>query len=107
MKAYFLLFSFVAALFADIQKGKDLYFVHCANCHSINMNGGMGKDFNLVSYTRPKEEIKAYAQNPSRNYRKFGYTSNAMPELSVNDGDLDEIVDFIDSLQPFKKWMKR
>jgi len=65
----------------------------------------MGPDFNIVSYTRTKEEIQQYAENPSSLYRKFGYSANAMPTLPLNEDDLSDIAEYISSLQPFKKWM--
>ncbi len=91
----------------SVKNGKTVYEVNCANCHSINMSGGMGKDFNLVSYERTKEEIKTYAQNPSGNFRKFGYSSNAMPQFNITDEEAHDVAEYIDSLQPFKKWMKK
>lgn len=100
-----LVFSF--PLFGDFSKGKEVYGTYCANCHSINMSGGMGKDFNLVSYTRNLEDIEAYTANPSGNFRKFGYTSNAMPTLLLNGDQISDVATFIDSLQPFKIWMKK
>ena len=39
----------------DIQNGEKVYKSTCANCHSTRMTGGLGRDFNLVSYTRTKE----------------------------------------------------
>jgi len=71
------------------------------------MKGGLGKDFNLVSYTRTKEEIMAYAKNPSKEYRKFGYPAYGMPTLPLNKEELRDVSEYIDSLQPFKKWMKK
>jgi mono/diheme cytochrome c family protein len=91
----------------SVKNGKTIYEVNCANCHSINMSGGMGKDFNLVSYARKKEDIKAYVQNPSGEFRRFGYTSNAMPKFDISDEDATDVAEFIDSLQPFKEWMRK
>lgn len=106
MKFVFALF-FSIPLFCDAIKGKDVYLQHCANCHSINMSGGLGKDFNLVSYARTTEEIKSYVTNPSGNFKKFGYTSNAMPTIAINDEQANDVASFINSLQPFKIWMKK
>ena len=44
-------------LYADAENGLEVYTINCANCHSTKMTGGMGKDFNLVSYERKKEDI--------------------------------------------------
>lgn len=109
MKKLFLLTMvvFCTHLNADKKIGQELYLMHCATCHSINMSGSFGKDFNLVSYTRTKKEIIAYAQNPGSMYRSFGYSSNAMPTLPLNGEELSNLADYIDSLQPFKKWMKK
>ena len=94
-------------LSADIDNGKDVYAQNCANCHSVNMGTGMGPDFNMVSYTRKKEDISKYITSPSTMYRKFGYSSNAMPQLPLLAQDVEDVVAYIDSLQPFKIWMKK
>jgi mono/diheme cytochrome c family protein len=95
----------VSYMYSDVRLGKEVYLINCASCHSIKMQGGLGKDFNLVSYTRTKDEIRKYALNPSKYYKEFGYSANAMPTLPLSGKELDDIADFIDSLQPFKKWM--
>jgi mono/diheme cytochrome c family protein len=109
MIKYFLFFIlFFSSLFADnISKGKELYLIHCANCHSIHMTGGMGKDFNIVSYSRHKNDIKKYMTAPWKYFKSFGYTSNAMPTLPLTEDETDYISDFIDDLQHFKKWQKK
>ena len=94
-------------LSADIENGKDVYAQNCANCHSVNMGTGMGPDFNMVSYTRKKKDIYKYITSPSTMYRKFGYSSNAMPQLPLLPKDVEDVVEYIDSLQPFKIWMKK
>ncbi len=96
---------FSTLLFADVEKGKLVYEANCAQCHSIHMTGGLGRDFNLVSYTRTKQEIMDYAENPGMLYRKFGYSANAMPTLPLTEEEIKDVADFIDRLQPFKKWM--
>jgi len=94
-------------LSADIDNGKDVYAQNCANCHSVNMGTGMGPDFNMVSYTRKKEDISKYIIAPATMYKQFGYSSNAMPTLPISPKDVDDVVEYIDSLQPFKVWMKK
>ncbi len=102
------LFLFSAdSLLADIENGKAAYAANCAICHTVNGGRAMGPDFNLVSYTRTEKEIRAYAEDPSSLYRKFGYSANAMPTLPIDARDLDDIAEYISSLQPFKKWMVR
>ena len=71
------------------------------------MKGGLGKDFNLVSYTRTKEQIKSYIMYPGKVFKDFGYTANAMPTLPLNDEQIKDVANYIDSLQPFKKWMTK
>jgi len=92
-------------IFADIKQGRKVYAANCSQCHSIHMTGGLGRDFNLVSYTRTKKQIRSYAEDPGSHFREFGYSSNAMPTLPLTPQELDDVTDFIDSLQPFKKWM--
>jgi mono/diheme cytochrome c family protein len=94
------------SLNANIIKGKDIYAQNCANCHRTDMKGGMGKDFNLVSYTRKREDIIKYVTDPSKMFRKFGYSANAMPELPLSEDEIKDVAEYIDSLQTFKKWMK-
>ncbi len=89
----------------DIEKGKAVYKAHCASCHSVHMTGGLGRDFNLVSYTRTKESIKKYIESPSRMYKEFGYNANAMPTLPLTEDEIEDVATYIDSIQPFKKWM--
>ena len=91
----------------SLKSGKNVYLIHCANCHSINMSGSFGKDFNLVSYERTKDEIEAYIVQPNILYKTFGYSSNAMPSLPLTGQEIADVTEYIDSLQPFKKSMKR
>jgi len=95
----------LTSLYADVAKGKAVYAANCAICHTVNGGRAMGPDFNLVSYTRTKEEIAQYAKDPYSLYEKFGYSANAMPTLPLDDADLKDVADYISSLQPFKKWM--
>ncbi len=92
-------------LFADVKKGKAVYAANCAICHTVNGGRALGPDFNLVAYTKTKEEIAAYAKDPYANYKKFGYNANAMPTLPLEDEEFRDVADYISSLQPFKKWM--
>jgi len=110
LKKIIILFSLFTTthLVADIEKGKKVYAENCGICHSINGSvGGMGPDFNMVSYTRTKEDIAHYAKDPYSMYEKFGYSANAMPTLPLEDEEFKDVADYIDSLQPFKKWMKK
>ena len=108
MKLFTLLFLItVAILNADIENGKDVYVQNCGNCHRTDMKGGMGKDFNIVSYNRKKADIVKYVTNPSQMYREFGYSANAMPTLPLSEDEIKDVSEFIDSLQPFKSWMKK
>lgn len=92
---------------ASIENGKDIYAQNCANCHRIDMKGGMGKDFNIVSYSRKKADIVKYVRTPSRMFREFGYAANAMPKIPLSEKDIEDVSEFIDSLQAFKEWMKK
>ena len=71
------------------------------------MKGGEGKDFNLVSYQRKKEDIAKYVKNPLKMFKEFGYSANAMPKLVLKKKEINDVSEYIDSLQPFKKWMKK
>jgi len=95
----------IQPVFSNIETGKKVYEANCSQCHSVHMTGGLGRDFNLVSYTRTKQEIKDYISDPGRMYRKFGYSANAMPTLPLTEDEINDVADYIDSLQPFKKWM--
>jgi len=107
MKLLISLLLIALALNADIENGKDVYAQNCANCHSVNMTTGMGPDFNIVSYNRKRADIVKYTMSPSSNFRKFGYDANAMPRLPLPPQDVDDVSEYIDSLQPFKVWMKK
>ncbi len=107
MKILLTLSFIILALHADIKNGIEVYKQNCASCHGTNMNGGMGKDFNIVSYTRKKEDIVKYIVSPERMYKEFGYSSNAMPTLPLTGEEIEDVSEYIDSLQPFKEWMKK
>jgi len=94
-------------LVADIERGKAVYAANCATCHTINGGNALGADFNIVSYTRKKNKIEAYAKDPYSYFKEFGYSANAMPTLPLEDQEFKDVADYIDSLQPFKKWMKK
>ena len=95
----------LSTLMADVEAGKTVYKENCAICHTINGGGGMGPDFNMVAYSRHKEEIEHYAKDPYSLYEAFGYSANAMPTLPLEDEQFKDVADYISSLQPFKKWM--
>jgi len=92
-------------LFADIEKSKAVYAANCAMCHTVDGGNALGPDFNMVSYTRTKEAIANYAKDPDAHYKEFGYSANAMPTLPLKDEEFQNVADYINSLQPFKKWM--
>ena len=102
----FLLITFTTThLLADIEEGKAVYAANCAICHTINGGSALGPDFNIVSYSRKKEDIAQYAKDPYSLYKAFGYSANAMPTLPLEDEEFNDVAEYIDSLQPFKKWM--
>ena len=90
---------------ADIEAGKAVYKANCAICHTVNGGSALGPDFNIVAYTRHKEEIADYAKDPYKYNKAFGYSANAMPTLPLTDKEFKDVADYISSLQPFKKWM--
>ncbi len=92
-------------LFADVKQGEEVYKANCAICHTVDGRGGLGPDFNIVSYTKTKEEIANYAKDPYSLYKEFGYSSNAMPTLPLKDQEFKDVADYISSLVKFKKWM--
>jgi len=104
-KLFLLILLISTALQADIEKGKAVYAANCAICHTVNGGEALGPDFNMVSYTRTKEEIEHYAKDPYSFYKTFGYSANAMPTLPLEDQEFKDVADYISSLQPFKKWM--
>ena len=110
MKKYlysFILLLITTNMYANIENGKVVYDVHCKTCHSIDMTGGEGGDFNPISYKRTKEELYRYTLNPLSEYKNFGYVASAMPNIPLKIEDIENIVEYVDSLQPFKEWMKK
>nr|WP_321268599.1 cytochrome c [uncultured Sulfurimonas sp.] len=107
MQLFIVLLLLVLGLNADKLSGKKVYLQNCANCHSINMSGGMGPDFNIVSYKRKVKDIQDYIKDPVKMYEKFGYESNAMPRLPLTGVEVEDVTQYIDSLQSFKEWMKK
>lgn len=94
-------------LSAEIEHGKHVYAANCAICHTVNGGNLMGPDMNIVSYTRSNKDIADYIKDPYAHYARFGYSANAMPTLPLPDNDIQAVTAYIDSLQPFKKWMKK
>jgi mono/diheme cytochrome c family protein len=109
MKNIFLLtlILFTNTLFADVKKGEAVYKAYCVICHTVDnrASGSMGPDFNMVSYKRTKGEIMAYVRTPDVYFKDFGYSANAMPSIDLTNNELEDIADYVSSLQPFKKWM--
>jgi len=105
MKLLITLFITLLTLNANVENGKDVYTQNCGNCHRTDMKGGMGKDFNIVSYTRKKEDIVKYVTSPSEMFKEFGYNANAMPKLPLSEQEIKDVSEYIDSIQKFKKWM--
>jgi mono/diheme cytochrome c family protein len=101
----FIILLIGSTLSADVKAGEKVYKENCAICHTVNGGSALGPDFNLVSYTRKKEEIANYAKDPYSLYDSFGYSANAMPTLPLEDEQFKDVADYISSLQPFKKWM--
>ncbi len=71
------------------------------------MKGGMGEDFNIVSYSRKKEDVVKYVTSPVDMYKEFGYAANAMPKIPLSKQEIIDVSEYIDSLQTFKEWMKK
>jgi len=92
-------------LIADVNAGEKVYKENCAICHTVNGGSALGPDFNMVSYTRHKEEIEYYAKDPYSLAKTFGYSANAMPTLPLEDEQFKDVADYISSLVKFKKWM--
>ncbi len=107
MKTVISLLTFLVGieLMADVKAGEKVYKENCAICHTVNGGSALGPDFNMVSYTRYKEEIEYYAKDPYALAEIFGYSANAMPTLPLEDKQFKDVADYISSLQPFKKWM--
>lgn len=107
MKLFYVILglTMTTTLFADVEAGKKVFAANCAICHTTNGGRALGPDMNLVAYRRHKEEIIAYAKDPSEHYKAFGYSANAMPTLPLEDQEFKDVADYISSLQPFKKWM--
>jgi mono/diheme cytochrome c family protein len=109
MKRLIILLTLIDAipLLADVRAGEKVYKENCAICHTINGGNALGPDFNFVAYTRHTKEIEDYAKNPSIFAKAFGYSANAMPTLPLEDQEFKDVAEYISSLQPFKKWMKK
>ena len=104
MKRFILAFSLItsSAFAGDVTKGELIYKSTCAFCHSVRMNGGMGRDFNLVSFTRTKEQIKHQILDPKVSAFSLGYSANAMPKFKLTDAEIEDVASYIDALQPIK-----
>ncbi|MDD4856346.1 MAG: cytochrome c [Sulfuricurvum sp.] len=104
IKTIVIAFIAVLPLFSgDISNGEKIYKSTCSFCHSIKMTGGMGRDFNLVSYTRTKEEIVRQVREPDVSAFVLGYRANAMPKFNLSEKEVEDVASFVDALQPIKK----
>lgn len=92
----------LSAFGGDIVNGEKIYKGTCSFCHSIHMTGGMGRDFNLVSYTRTKEQIKHQVRDPHTSAFLLGYSANAMPKFLLSDKEIEDVASYVDALQPIK-----
>ncbi len=109
MKIWFIKISILLLftnIYANIKNGKVVNDTHCKTCHSVNMTGGEGGDFNPISYNRTKEELYRYTLDPLSEYKNFGFPASAMPNIPLRVEEIEDVVEYIDSLQPFKSWMK-
>ena len=109
MKKIMILISMLSvSIMADVAAGEKVFKSTCSICHTVDGSASrMGPDFNIVSYTRHKKAIREYVRDPDRMYKGFGYSANAMPTLPLTEKELNDVADYIDSLQSFKKWMKK
>jgi mono/diheme cytochrome c family protein len=93
-------------LIADVKSGEQVYNINCTICHTIDgSSSAMGPDLNIVSYTRKISQIEQYVKNPASLYAEFGYGANAMPKMVLTKKEINDVAEYISSLQPFKKWM--
>jgi len=92
----------LSAFCGDSGNGEKIYKSTCSFCHSINMTGGFGRDFNLVSFTRTKEQIKHQVRDPNISAFRLGYTANAMPKFPLSEQEIEDIATYVDAIQPIK-----
>jgi len=66
----------------------------------------VGPNIKSTSFKRTKQEIRAYVTKPARVSNDFGHKEESMPTLNLSSDDVYSIVEYIDSLQRHKIWMK-
>lgn len=76
------------------QFGREVFMEKCWGCHHPTREA-FGPSFRRIASNRNREMILSYLQSPSRMYSTFGYERTVMPEIPLNDKEMESILSFI------------
>ena len=85
-------FSVRAEDASPAQRGKETFALYCASCHGEGASGGFGPALTNLAGRKDKREVEAIIRQPA----------SPMPPLypaTINDGDVTDIVAYLQSLQ--------
>ena len=90
----------------DIPKGQDIFNSRCMDCHTIGGGDGLGPDLKDVFRTRDAAWLKSWILAPNKMLEAkdpiaiallHQFNGVIMPNLSLPEGDVDEVIDFLRS----------
>jgi len=88
--------------------GTYLYKTRCLTCHTIGGGDGVGPDLQGVTAKRDEEWLKRWIANPTAMIKEKDpiimemmprYNNITMPNLQLNEGDVDKILAYIKSIE--------
>jgi len=93
---------------ASYTDGTYLFKTRCATCHTIGGGEGVGPDLHGVTAKREEKWLKRWIAEPSEMIKEKDpiimemmprYNNINMPNLQLNEGDVDKIIAFIKSVE--------
>jgi len=93
---------------ASYTDGTYLFKTRCATCHTIGGGEGVGPDLQGVTAKREEQWLKRWIAEPSKMIKEKDpiimemmprYNNINMPNLQLNEGDVDKIIGFIKSVE--------
>ncbi len=84
---------------AQAADGKKVFETWCWGCHHQTAVA-FGPPFAEIAAKRDAATIRAMITDPDAVAKQLGYTRNAMPQLKLNEEELQAITDYILSFKP-------
>ncbi|WP_161808496.1 SCO family protein [Methyloglobulus morosus] len=90
----------------NMTKGEDLYRFRCASCHSLGKEDGLGPGLQGVAKVREKAWLRRWIKEPDKLLAEKDpiaidlynrYNKILMPNLRLNDADVEALIDYIEA----------